>query len=50
MTQTTVHPRAKALFEELLAAADEFITVPTAQKMAAELGIDLDVQDFDRSY
>lgn len=48
MTHTTVHPRAKALFDELLFVADEYITVPTARALANELGLaDFDPSDYD---
>lgn len=45
---TSVHPKVESLFTELLFCADEFITVQTAQKMAAELGIKtFDVREID---
>lgn len=45
---TELHPKAESLFTELLFVADEFITVPTAQRLAAELGLtNFDVRDIE---
>lgn len=44
----TIHPKARALFDELLMVADEHITTDTATRMAKELGFtDFDVRDYD---
>ncbi len=43
----TVHPRANTLFSELMFVGDEYITLPTAQRLADELGIDFDPLDYD---
>jgi len=43
-----IHPRAIALFEELLMVADDLITVNTATLLAQELGItNFDALDYD---
>lgn len=38
--------RAKNLFEQLIFEADEDITVDTATRLAKELGIDFDPEDY----
>lgn len=50
MTNTSVHPRVRVLFDEMLMAADEYITLPTARRLADELGFtDYDPQDYERT-
>lgn len=41
--------RIRELFDNLMFVADDRITVPTAQRLAAELGIEFDPRDFDHA-
>lgn len=48
MTNLNIHPRAKALMDELFFVADEYITIETARRLSTELGYpDLDLSDYD---
>lgn len=39
--------RIRALFDELMMVGDDLITLPTAQRLADDLGIDFDPLSYD---
>lgn len=48
MNNFDIHPRAKALMDELFFVADEYITTDTAKQLAQDLGYpDIDLSDYD---